>query len=184
MIVARPGERGQTLPDLAIRKARPSDCAAALALINAYAAKGMLLLRSESLAEQLADFSVVEGGGTIIAGGALSPLGPGLGEIRSIAVHEDHAGLGIGHTLVTALFDQARERGFEEVLALTTRVSFFEALGFKVSKRERFIDKLKVDCAACPLDLCCYETAVVKPVASARARDAGLPHHVRGEEYT
>lgn len=136
-----------------------------LRLINDYAEKGMLLKRTEeSLLKFLPDFSVAEIGGEVVGCGALSQLGPGLGEIRSIAVRADQAGKGIGHVLVDHLYAQAESRGFQEVLALTRRVNFFEKLGFEVSRRERFLDKLMVDCAACPMNLCCDETAVVKPV--------------------
>ena len=49
------------------------------------------------------------------------------------------------------------------MLALTRRVRFFEALGFTVTRRERFLDKLVADCQACPMNLCCDETAMVRP---------------------
>jgi amino-acid N-acetyltransferase len=114
--------------------------------------------------KHLGDFSVAEVAGVVVGCGALSQLGPGLGEIRSIAVRDDHAGHGIGHLLVDHLYSQAETRGFKEVLALTRRVNFFERLGFEVSRRERFLDKLMADCAACPMNLCCDETAVVKAV--------------------
>ena len=41
---------------------------------------------------------------------------------------------------------------------------FFESLGFSVTRRELFLEKLAADCAACPMNLCCDETAVVRPV--------------------
>ena len=69
------------------------------------------------------------------------------------------------------LLEEAGERGFAEVLALTRSVPFFEALGFVVTRRERFLDKLKVDCQACPLNLCCDEVAMVRPPASRRGLD-------------
>ena len=56
---------------------------------------------------------------------------------------------------------EAGRRGFHEVLALTRRTSFFERLGFQATRRERFLDKLMVDCQTCPMNLCCDETAMV-----------------------
>ena len=154
------------------RKAREADVPALLALINGYAERGLLLRRSEeSLRSRLEDFTVaVDASGAIVACGALTDLGPGLGEVRSLAVREDQAGRGLGHRLVERLLDEAAERGLREVLALTRRPSFFEALGFAVTRRERFLDKLMVDCKACPMNLCCDETAMVRvPPAVAAA---------------
>ena len=145
-----------------------------LALINGYADRGLLLRRSEeSLLSRLDDFSVAVGeDGEIVGCGALTELGPGLGEVRSLAVREDHAGKGLGHRIVEHLLDEAARRGFDEVLALTRRPSFFEALGFAVTRRERFLEKLMVDCKACPMNLCCDETAMVRVPPRAAAGDA------------
>jgi amino-acid N-acetyltransferase len=144
-----------------------------LALINGYADRGMLLRRSEeSLRAALSDFIVAtavtaDGGEEIVGCGALTMLGPALGEVRSLAVRPDHAGKGLGRRIVEHLLEEARGRGFAEVLALTRRSSFFDALGFEVTRRERFIDKLMVDCGACPLNVCCDEIAMVRPPARA-----------------
>lgn len=148
-----------------LRKAEERDVPALLALINGYAARDLLLRRTEaSLRARLSDFTVAERGGELVGGGALTELGPGLGEVRSLAVREDCSGHGVGRKIVETLMAEARERGFAELLALTRRVSFFERLGFSVTRRERFLDKLATDCQACPLNLCCDETAVVWPV--------------------
>ncbi len=150
-----------------LRSADAADLASLLALINAYADRGLLLSRSEaSLRARLGDFLVAEDAGELVACGALTTLGPGLGEVRSLAVREDQAGKGLGHRIVQQQLESARERGFAEVLALTRRVSFFEALGFEVTRRERFLDKLAADCSACPMNLCCDETAMVRGPAA------------------
>ena len=151
---------------LHLRPAAEGDVLPLLALINGYADRGQLLKRSEeSLRGRLSDFVVADAGDAGIVGcGALTELGPGLGEVRSLAVREDHAGRGLGHRIVDRLVEDAARRGFAQVLALTRRVSFFEALGFAPTERERFLEKLQVDCAACPMNLCCDETALVKSV--------------------
>ena len=149
--------------EVRLRKAIEADVAPLLALINGYAARDLLLRRTEdSLRSCLDDFWVAEEDGEIVGCGALTALGPGLGEVRSLAVREDRSGRGIGRAIVERLLDVAAERELVEVLALTRRVPFFEALGFHVTRRERFLDKLMVDCRACPLNLCCDETAVVR----------------------
>ncbi len=144
-----------------LRKARCADVPALLALINGYAQRNLLLPRTEpSLVARLDDFLVAELKGELVGCGALSPLGPGLGEIRSLAVRADCGGHGLGSRIVRALMDQAQERGFLELLTLTRRVSLFASLGFTVTRRERFLDKLAVDCAACPMNSNCDETAL------------------------
>ena len=146
-----------------LRSARESDARPLLALINGYADRGLLLGRTEaSLRQRLGDFVVAESAGQIVGCAALTALGPGLGELRSLAVRDDHAGNGLGHALVECLVEAAGGRGFREVLALTRRTSFFAKLGFEETQRERFLDKLKADCAACPKNLCCDETAMVR----------------------
>lgn len=154
-----------------LRKATAADVPGLLALINGYAERGLLLRRTEqSVRAVLDDFTVAEDGGAIVACGALTELGPGLAEVRSLAVRDDHAGHGLGRRLVDHLLAEAARRGFAEVLALTRRVSFFDALGFTVTRRELYLDKLMVDCQACPRNLCCDETAMVRrPPADATA---------------
>src|SRR4029077_15646712 len=140
-----------------------ADVPALLALINGYAARNLLLHRTgDSVRSHLADFVVAEEDGAVVGGAALSPLGPGLGEVRSLAVRKGCEGQGVGRAIVERVLDEAAGRGFVEVLALTRRVSFFQGLGFEVTRRERFLDKLRADCQACPLNACCDEVAMVR----------------------
>ena len=159
-----------------LRKAEEKDIPALFTLIEGYAAKAQLLRRSEeSLRAGLSDFTVYEERGEVVACGALMPLGDnGLGEIRSLAVRETHAGKGIGRLLVEDLMREAPSRGFTEVIALTRRISFFEALGFQKTQRELYLDKIQVDCRTCPLNLCCDETAVRRPVLAVVDQEGAL----------
>lgn len=162
-------------PVARLRKAGEADIPALLALINGYAERGQLLSRTEaSLRARLADFTVAEVDGQVAGCAALTELGPGLAEVRSLAVSAALAGRGIGHALVEHLVAKAGRRGFHEVLALTRRTSFFAALGFHPTRRERYLDKLMVDCQTCPLNLCCDETAMVRSphVNGSSAEDA------------
>jgi amino-acid N-acetyltransferase len=43
-------------------------------------------------------------------------------------------------------------------------VPFFEKLGFTVTSKAHFPDKVWRDCAICPMRLACDETAVVKSI--------------------
>jgi len=157
-----------------LRDASERDVPPVLALINDYAQRNLVLPRTEeSLRANLGDFAVAEVDGEVVGCCALSELGPGLGEIRSLAVRADMNGRGIGRGIIEHLMTRAWSRGFAEVLALTRRVSLFERLGFHVTRRERFLDKLATDCKACPLSLCCDEIAVhwLPPEALAAARE-------------
>ena len=147
-----------------LRRATPRDVRAIVLLIGAYAARGLVLPRSEASVRQLlGDFSIAVDDGALVGCAALTALGPGLGEIRTLAVRQDRAGQGIGAALVVRLVAEAEDRGFREVLVLTRRVSLFERLGFEVTDRTRFLDKLEADCIACPHHDACDETALVRP---------------------
>jgi argininosuccinate synthase len=137
---------------------------ALVALVGLHAARDLLLPRSEeSLRAALGDFSIASVGGELVGCAALAALGPGLGEIRTLAVHPDHEGQGIGHALVVKLVADAENRGFREVLVLSRRVSLFLRLGFRIADRTRFLDKLEADCRTCPHHEACDETALVRP---------------------
>jgi amino-acid N-acetyltransferase len=158
-----------------LRKAEESDVPGLFALIQGFASRGLLLRRTEaSLRSGLSDFTVAEAEGEIVGCGALMPLGGGgLGEIRSLAVRDDWSGRGIGRRIVSSLIAEAPGRGFDSLLALTKRVSFFEALGFTLTRRELFLDKIMIDCAECPLNLCCEEQALTLSVSATTAVSEG-----------
>ena len=158
-----------------LRKAREADVAPLLALINGYADRGLLLRRSEeSLRSRLDDFTVAVGAGRRdrrLRRPHRARARAGRGALPGRARGPRGAGpraTGSWSTCST----KRRRRGFDEVLALTRRPSFFEALGFAVTRRERFLDKLMVDCKACPMNLCCDETAMVRVPPRADAADA------------
>jgi hypothetical protein len=74
-----------------LRAAESSDVGALLGLINGYAERGLLLWRGEaSLRARLRDFVVAvqetADGEEVVGCAALAHLGPGLGEVRSLAV--------------------------------------------------------------------------------------------------
>ena len=74
---------------LRARKAVMHDIPLILDLINAYAANGIMLARTEfELSEAIRDFSVVRQGETLLGCGALHFYTPTIGEIRSLAVDD------------------------------------------------------------------------------------------------
>jgi N-acetylglutamate synthase-like GNAT family acetyltransferase len=68
--------------------------------------------------------------GRIVGFGALEIYSAKLAEIRSLAVHEDYQGRGIGRELVRRCVDLAVQRNVLEVMAITSSDGFFQSCGF------------------------------------------------------
>src|SRR5215472_7371608 len=95
---------------LTVRKAAMRDIPAILALINGYAAKGVMLPRTEfEMSEAIRDFTVVMVGDQLLGCGALHFYTPTVGEIRSLAVDERAKTHGVGRRLIEALVLEAQE---------------------------------------------------------------------------
>jgi amino-acid N-acetyltransferase len=168
---------------ITVRPAVVQDIPAIMAMVNRFAADNLMLPRSEaSVAQTLADWLVAEDGATDrgpgVAGcGSLVALTETLVEIRSLAIHEEYQGHGIGGMLVLALVEMARERGYEQVCALTLRERFFTRLGFEVVDRWSISPKVWQACIYCPKFHRCDEVAVLMPLVErpAKAEDARTP---------
>lgn len=63
--------------------------------------------------------------------GALHVMWDDLAEVRTLAVHRDWRGRGVGHALLEALVERARALGLRRVFCLTFEVDFFAAHGFR-----------------------------------------------------
>jgi amino-acid N-acetyltransferase len=66
----------------------------------------------------------------VVGCGALHVLWADLGEIRTLAVHPDRVGRGIGAALLAELIDTARDLGLSRLFALTFQTEFFARAGF------------------------------------------------------
>ena len=113
---------------IAIRCAQAQDIQLIVEMVNRFAAQNIMLPRKEeSVRKTLADWIVaVEASDenqaeTVVGCGALVPLNDKLVEIRSVAVHENQHGQGLGSHLVLALVEEARVRGYTQACALTLR---------------------------------------------------------------
>jgi amino-acid N-acetyltransferase len=149
--------------ELTVRKAAMRDIAPILELINGYAAKGIMLPRTEfEMSESIRDFSVVVHGERLVGCGALHFYSPTMAEIRSLAVDEAWKTHGIGRLAVEALIAEALDYGLDAVFAFTYVAGFFEKMGF--SRVERGVLPLKAwkDCLRCPKFQCCDEIAMVR----------------------
>jgi amino-acid N-acetyltransferase len=115
-----------------VRRARTADVPAIKSLVDLYAGSGRKLLAKELVAlyEDVQDFRVAEVDGVVVACGALHVIWADLGEIRTLAVHPDQRGHGIGGLVLDALVATARELGLSRLFALTFHTGFFGRNGF------------------------------------------------------
>lgn len=150
-----------TTATITIRAPLEADVAALTAIVNENARAGHLLPRSEaSIRASLPDWLIAEVDGVVVGCGSLLLMGPQLVEVRSLAVLPSYQSYGIGAKIVSALVGEARRRGYTTAFALTRAVNFFLKLGFTITSKERFPEKVWRDCAICPLQMRCDETAV------------------------
>jgi amino-acid N-acetyltransferase len=160
---------------LTVRKAGMGDIAPLLRLINDYAAKGIMLPRTEfDVSENIRDFSVIYSGRDLVACGALHFYTPIMAEVRSLAVDPNWNSHGVGRKMVAALVDEAREFSLDAVFAFTYVPGFFRKLGFEEVERGELPLKAWKDCLRCPKFQCCDEIAMVRVLRPAHWRD----HHM------
>lgn len=149
--------------DVEVRKASMQDIPALLDLINGYAAKGIMLPRTEfELSEHMRDFSVAYSGGKLAGCGALHFYSPTMGEIRSLAVGEKFKTHGVGRLIVDALVYEAKMYGLDAVFAFTYVPGFFARVGFNEVERGELPLKAWKDCLRCPKFHSCDEIAVLR----------------------
>jgi amino-acid N-acetyltransferase len=148
---------------LKLRKASMGDIQSLLQLINDYAAKGVMLPRTEfEISENIRDFTLAFSGDTLAGCGALHFYTPVSGEIRSLAVAPKVKSRGIGRAIVEALEAEARQFGLHSIFAFTYVAGFFRKLGFVEVERGELPLKAWKDCLRCPKFQCCDEIAMVK----------------------
>ena len=159
----RVGTPAHAAVDFEVRKASMADIPGLLALINAFAARGSMLPRTEfEMAENLRDFTVIQVEDRLAGCGALHLYTPKAAEIRSLAISPGLQGRGAGTAIVKALEAEAQAFGVEEVFAFTYLPAFFRKLGFVEIDRGELPLKAWKDCLRCPKFQCCDEIAVIK----------------------
>lgn len=166
-----------------IRRATMSDIPRLQALINGYAAQGVMLPRSlSSLYEHLRDYLVAEEDGRLLGCVALHVAWKNLVEIRSLAVGADRQGAGVGTRLVRTALEDARSLGAGRTFVLTYVPGFFGALGFRQVEKSDLPHKIWADCVQCIHFPDCDEVAMIldlEPSAvrppEVAARDATRP---------
>jgi amino-acid N-acetyltransferase len=159
-----------TAVSVAVRKAAMRDIPNILALINAYAADGIMLPRTEfEMSENIRDFSCAYDGDQMLGCGALHFYGPFSAEVRSLAVWPGAKQHGVGRALVEALEEEAREQDLESIFAFTYVPGFFHKLGFTEVERGELPLKVWKDCLRCAKFRNCDEIAVLKRLRPPRS---------------
>jgi amino-acid N-acetyltransferase len=147
---------------MTIRPATIADIPAISALIDEHVRREEVLPRSpEAIQTTLNDWIVGERDNEILACGSLLHYSPQLAEVRSLAVHDQAKGNGLGRAVVSALIEKAKIRKISTVFALTLVEPFFSKLGFQPCSKTAFPEKIWRDCQLCPNKDACNESAVV-----------------------
>lgn len=161
---------------LTIRKAAMRDIPPILDLINGYAAKGIMLARTEfEMSEAIRDFTVVTQGGVLLGCGALHFYSPTVAEIRSLAVAAKAKTHGVGRKLVAALITEAQQFELDAVFAFTYVAEFFSKVGFQVVERGALPLKAWKDCLRCSKFQACDEIAVLRVLRPGRWSESQPP---------
>ncbi len=147
-----------------VRKARVGDVDQIHDLIKYWARESFMLVRPKGqLYENLRDFHVIEDeDGVLLGSVALHILWADLAEIRSLAVHPDRQGEGLGRVLVEAAEAEAQALGIPKVFAFTIQEEFFTRLGYRITEPEAFPRKVWFECRDCPFQDNCPEVPVLK----------------------
>lgn len=139
-------------------------------LITANLAEGHLLPRTlAEIVDHAERFLVATVRGRIVGCAELTPLSPTMAEVRSLVVDRARRGQGVGRRIVDELRQQAVQRGFEQICALTHEPAYFARLGFSVVPHVSIPEKIAKDCRPCALFGRCGQFAMVS--------DLALPSH-------
>ena len=149
-----------------LKSATLRDIGPLLGLINDYAAKGIMLPRTEfEMAENIRDFTVIYTGSRLVACAALHIYSPLAAEIRSLAVDPAWKQHGLGRQLLESLETEALAFGLRTLFAFTYVDGFFRKLGYEVVDRGELPLKAWKDCLRCPKFQACDEIAMLKTLA-------------------
>jgi amino-acid N-acetyltransferase len=165
-----PGSAPAAIPagTLVTRRATAEDAPGIHALIMANLAEGHLLPRTLGNVTAMASrFAVVEHQGVVLACGELAPLSTLVAEVRSLVVHPDTRGLGLGRVIIDELRRRARAGRFRTLCAFTHGPEFFVRLGFSIVPHAWLPEKVAADCWSCTKFPHCGQYAMVVPIPEA-----------------
>lgn len=115
-----------------VRPARSTDVKGIRKLIDTYAPQRRLLTKETvTLYESVQEFTVAVENGEIVGCGAIHVLWEDLAEVRTVAVAENLRRQGVGHKIMEAIIERAREIGVHRIFCLTFETQFFGKHGFE-----------------------------------------------------
>jgi len=121
----------------------------------------------EGVAEDLRNFLVVKDGREIIGCAGLEIHGR-TGLLRSVAVRKERQGQGLGMTLISRIFNLARNKHIKKLYLLTVDSSqFFSRFGFERIERNKVdpvIQQAEMFTHCCP----CSSVAMVKDLSGGK----------------
>ena len=130
-----PAPRRADVPEqpYTVRTALPRDVNEIRDLVTPYSDERILLAKDlVGYYEGVQEFVVAQDAtGALVGCGALHVLWSDLAEVRTLAVHPAWRGRAVGHALLVALLDRARDLGLRRVFCLTFEVEFFIRHGFR-----------------------------------------------------
>ncbi len=145
-----------------LRRAAIADVASIQKMVNEFADRGEMLPRSLSeLYENIRDYFVIECDDAVVGCAALHVTWGDLAEVKSVAVHQDHRGSGLGRQLIRACLRDARALGVPRLFVLTYIPEFFTKFGFRQVEKAELPHKVWSECVRCPKFPDCGEVGMV-----------------------
>lgn len=146
-----------------LRKAITPDTRQIYHLIKAYSDKSLMLEKPlYEIYENIRDFNVIEHDNKIVACCALELYWEDLSEIRSLAVHQDYQGRGLGRQVVKACLAEANTLVVKKVFCLTYQENFFKKMGFVETDKNLMPQKIWAQCIHCSKFPNCNEICLIK----------------------
>ena len=167
-----------------LKRASVDDVDAIFALLDFFALRKLLLPKTkDQLYRQIRDFRVIYkirtkddenavvqrshaendiDNRSLVACAHLDIFTNQLAEVKSLAVHEDFHGHGLGRMLVEDCEDEARSMQIKTIFALTYQIKFFEKIGYHLVDIQSLPEKVFKECVVCPFYGACNENALIK----------------------
>jgi len=151
-----------------VRAAEVGDVDAIVELLSPFAEQKIILPRSrDDIFQHLQEFVVACFDGDLAGVAAMHIYGSNLAEVRSLVVHDDMQGHGIGRLLVEACEQWGAGLGVACIFALTYVPEFFSRFGYEQVPKESLPHKIWTVCVHCSKFTDCDEVAVQKRLSDA-----------------